>query len=1778
MTSTYAQRWPIGTKISKCFNDGKYYDGEVVEFDATEGWYVIKYEDDDGEDFDNNDMEKWVVVARHNGPSATDKDPPPHVVSLQSSDTDSPSSSDAGALGGRLRRRRKVVSYKEDDYGFDDEESSIEDSKPARKKSRSNGTTKAAGKLKRDQDGDDESSFEGMDAQDESSDDEVLVVDEGEDEDSDDYGDDDDEDDEVVRPSKARGRRSQGKAPSRSTAKRGKSLAESFNPIDTPIFWKRSLSDIKKHHEYLDPCGMEATDDIIDHLVGEQVLKIETLLLEALEKDPTTLGSSERPLNLGTACSGTDAPALAMMIVQEQMERLHLGRELHYKHVFSCEKEPFKQSYIARNFDSLLYPDIVKMTDEKPRDVYGRETAIPPFNLFVAGTSCKNFSLLHATKRLDIEDKGCSGETFLSSVELLFKEQPDFCIFENVVLAPWAKMQEYITGRVNLATVYDTSKQIKSMAAKDTKVKELTFERRDDGAICAIEIPLQVGVRCGATVGHFIKVNSDSTKRLPVKWPSPKMKTCSLEDLIKANHMNAKEDILVFDTPCMYCTCIQKVDTKNYGLPQTRQRTYMFVWKPDNPKDYNDDLGLYWQALVKFLESPVRHSLEAFILDTDHDNIRVFREALHGPPGRHTKRSAFQEPDFWTSGSANLKHNKIARDKLGIEEMARPNVGGAARGAKQIPPHYWLEYLDTLPQRELDMLDILHISAARDAESHDSNFTSFFWNVSQNVSKEKHRSAVPGIAGCISPGGEFFVTNLGRPLLGCEKLLVQGIPYFRLALGSESEVEIGDLAGNAMSLTVVCATMLAAISCRHLRSQCPVKLKDERKSKAEEKAIKQILNHLKAYAGKKHSKSVIVPDNPPSFGSLADVDPIFKTFAQLAPAAVKSSVWCTCETSGRNSKSMDFLQCQTCRVACCSSCLGSHAGYQMNSHVVEERKLTFNEHRMGDFVSKLRNVAPPSLYFGKEGIESLARINKGDLHRVSDLWKFVFNLQKIRRERRKWVIHYNARDNNGVGEVVAEFRVSIGELWTQSLKDTEQVELGMKGELISFFPAKTSPLVTGELEPCAVVVVKNDSTPSECEWMAKGKTQSISVNAVGSDPAPSFRVELGLKDQAERSMKAASRGAQEKHFKNAELRGEAGRWLYRKNWKEWPNKISLTSAEFDSIDGDYHRSPCRQTTNQSALWIRHREGKNETPLYLIIKPNVGRTGPDAAVISTSISHDDVSAILVSFSTSWQPSDALREESLSQRVERSNWVSAQFIQCSVPQSSIAVHNKEEMPSFLVIDGLSNSEMNMLYPFQTASNCGIIKMNVHFGVEAQKVIRAFNYLCVPSIMCHVSQSPALARDLSPHAEWRELRRSLDDPMFGCCDKIIPNRPLETWVYDEEREVWARRSSPEESRQYKLKLDEAQRAFEFLLDKQKGRLEINCYPEVAAHYAARFLLDGRGNAELYHDTRLSYRLSDTALQSDPEYSPFKVFPCRKEVPTNVPLKFELYERQQKVVTKMSMIERGDVEFEEIEMSEHEMPGSTGFSLTAKASRTRKISGGVIADAIGAGKTVISIALIKQGLDAARAARSFPRQSGATLVVVPKFLVDQWESMIHEFATGINVLNIRDTKALKKISVQQIIEADVVIFPVDILESSDYTENLAAKRGKKTEISTLPKNMSNAEKSGARGLWIPATSRDPYGIGSANEMKNQKLRELSAYFTYSYLENVNGLRTKNFEKTDKGVPLEYFEWERIIVDEVHECLMSEKDYFQTEQFHEKNRRASRELLGITQKDVKQR
>lgn len=173
-------------------------------------------------------------------------------------------------------------------------------------------------------------------------------------------------------------------------------------------------------------------------------------------------------------------------------------------------------------------------------------------------------------------------------------------------------------------------------------------------------------------------------------------------------------------------------------------------------------------------------------------------------------------------------------------------------------------------------------------------------NLSQNASKERHRIAYSGIAGCVTPGGDFFVPHKGRPLLGCEKLLIQGLPYFRLVLGNETEVQLGDLAGNAMSVTVVSACMLAAITCQQLRAEkkfsTTAAIKEPQKEKKEKKKLNEVIGTyltkkatIQSEVKESDRKSVSKTVAPCKSRSI-HASEVFKSLAQIAQDAVSVSV------------------------------------------------------------------------------------------------------------------------------------------------------------------------------------------------------------------------------------------------------------------------------------------------------------------------------------------------------------------------------------------------------------------------------------------------------------------------------------------------------------------------------------------------------------------------------------------------------------------------------------------------------------------------------------------------------------------------------------------------------------------------------------------------------------------------------------------------------------------------------------------------------------------------
>jgi hypothetical protein len=481
-------------------------------------------------------------------------------------------------------------------------------------------------------------------------------------------------------------------------------------------------------------------------------------------------------------------------------------------------------------------------------------------------------------------------------------------------------------------------------------------------------------------------------------------------------------------------------------------------------------------------------------------------------------------------------------------------------------------------------------------------------------------------------------------------------------LGNETEVQLGDLAGNAMSLTVVGATILAAMTCNQLRTETV---------RTEHQDVTKVLTSASQQQGETktiplwENVSHKITDFPSEL--LQDASSCFVSIAALATQAVKSSIWCTCETSGSNSSTNQFLECIVCRVACCRECAHSFAGYDMESHKTKEVVISKEEHDLGDFLSTLRRSVPSTLVFGEAGITELVGATD-DAFRVSGLQYHKFKLHGIKRDRRRWFVIYYARVDD-VGEAVAEFKISVGELKREDTTNSASVLLGMQGELTSFFPALSKPVVYGKLDPFAVVTVYSGS--SEVLWKGRGPSTLSSLELVGDKPGQSFRAEVGLTDFAAKSLRdACHTSSNRKSFEAAKVRGETRRWMYPKNWKSWPDTIFVRAndsqfpAEQKSlIEGSYIRSACRQTTNQSALWVKFR-GNNAPPAaYILIKPNVNRTGPDRAIISTTIAHSDSTSIVAILPFTWQPSDSLLPENQHvDDVQIETWTVLKSMEC------------------------------------------------------------------------------------------------------------------------------------------------------------------------------------------------------------------------------------------------------------------------------------------------------------------------------------------------------------------------------------------------------------------------------------------------------------------------------------------------------------------------------------
>lgn len=155
-----------------------------------------------------------------------------------------------------------------------------------------------------------------------------------------------------------------------------------------------------------------------------------------------------------------------------------------------------------------------------------------------------------------------------------------------------------------------------------------------------------------------------------------------------------------------------------------------------------------------------------------------------------------------------------------------------------------------------------------------------------------------------------------------------------------------------------------------------------------------------------------------------------------------------------------------------------------------------------------------------------------------------------------------------------------------------------------------------------------------------------------------------------------------------------------------------------------------------------------------------------------------------------------------------------------------------------------------------------------------------------------------------------------------------------------------------------------------------------------------------------------------------------------------------------------------------------------------------------------------------------------------------------------------------------------DIVIVPAGIIEEAKgklrpYTINLQ-KMSNSKPIPPAPRSFSQREAPTIEGTWVRNMSSGPeIYVGNKG---NQKYRDSQAYYGHRYQDAISKLRKKEFGAKTKGVPLEYFTWERIIIDECHETLVTNKGYEAAVEFKETARRGAREFLGLATTDHRSR
>ncbi|KAI1270481.1 hypothetical protein F5Y18DRAFT_421974 [Xylariaceae sp. FL1019] len=369
-----------------------------------------------------------------------------------------------------------------------------------------------------------------------------------------------------------------------------------------------------------------------------------------------------------------------------------------------------------------------------------------------------------------------------------------------------------------------------------------------------------------------------------------------------------------------YNAVYEHVDSKEFYTPQTRTRGYAVAVDLHHFGADADEILNKWKIMMGGeLRRRASSSISHWLLPP---NDPLALRARQSDTEAALSKSKRKDTDWDRS---ELRHNRTRRDL----QLGQGNPITAWKLGTDHPPYDRMDRLikGLWSSRALDCIDMIHLSCLKSGTNNNNSATRFdmrfktqIYDISQNIDRTMVSKNF-GVSVCLTPNGAGFITDQVRPVSGYEYLRLQGLPLQSLDLLKEDQDQLRDLGGNAMTTTVIGAAFVALFrSIGQIRPQhewfrtiTPDEAKMALETKSDDESV---------FKPKRKSKISINPI--PLYRDMevysSDVDTYDKD--SLIEVARRARRYCFCSQSAKYSS--DHLKhCTACGTIRCQACYGN---------------------------------------------------------------------------------------------------------------------------------------------------------------------------------------------------------------------------------------------------------------------------------------------------------------------------------------------------------------------------------------------------------------------------------------------------------------------------------------------------------------------------------------------------------------------------------------------------------------------------------------------------------------------------------------------------------------------------------------------------------------------------------------------------------------------------------------------------------------------------------------